>query len=433
MMKTIFALSAVLLVCNALGKIFDVRDYGAKGDGATQDTAAIQRALDACGLAGGGIVRFRAGVYLSRPIVIQGETTVELEKGATLQATTNQTDFMKTPGVWFKARSSDFVPFISGKNLKDVTFTGGGTIDGGGGAWWGEAEKAREKTPGYTLPRPNLIVLERCRNVCLENITLQNSPKFNFVPDECEAVLVSNVTILNPEHAANTDGIDPSDSRNVLITHCRIDTGDDNVAIKAGHKLPGRKFASENITVTDCTFLHGHGMSIGSETLGGVRNVLVKHCIFEGTENGIRIKSQRGKGGLVEDIVYEDIEMTNVDPAVTFTCYYEMNSAKDPVQKAPPQEDTGKPVTGSTPVFRDIRINHLTARCQLGAGIIIGLPESKITDVIFNDASILAASGFTIKNAADIQFKRSQITVAAGEPFILQNAEVKGTGPSTRQ
>ena len=428
-MKTVFILLAVLLLWNAQGAIFDVRDYGAKGDGVTQDTAAIQKALDACDTAGGGIVRFTPGVYLSRPIVIHSKTTLELDTGATLQATTNQTDFMKTPGTWFKARSSDFVPFISGKDLTDVIFTGGGTIDGGGSAWWAEAEKARRKTSGYTLPRPNLIVLQRCKNVCMENITLQNSPKFNFVPDECDEVVVTNVTILNPEHAANTDGIDPSDSRNVLITHCRIDTGDDNVAIKAGHKVAGREFGSEDITVTDCTFLHGHGMSIGSETLGGVRNVLVKHCIFDGTENGIRIKSQRGKGGVVENIDYEDIEMTNVDPAVTFTCYYTFNSAKDPVQKATPQVDAAQPVTVGTPVFRNIRVNHLTAKCEREAGIVIGLPESKITSVMFNDVNISAARGFKIQNAAEIHFEQSNVTAADGQPFVLQNAEVKGISP----
>jgi polygalacturonase len=228
-------------------------------------------------------------------------------------------------------------------------------------------------------------------------------------------------------------GIDPSDSRNVLITRCRIDTGDDDVAIKAGHKVPGREFASENITVRDCTFLHGHGMSIGSETLGGVRNVLVKHCIFENTDNGIRIKSRRGRGGLVEDIVYEDIEMTNVDPAVTFTCEYASNSSKDPVEKAAPQEAVAQPAAGGIPVFRDICITHLTARCPREAGEIIGLPESKIRNVTFKDANISAAGGFRIQNAAGIQFKQSRIRVAEGEPFLLENAEVKGTSASTGQ
>jgi polygalacturonase len=255
---------------------------------------------------------------------------------------------------------------------------------------------------------------------------LQNSPKFNFVPDECEGVVCSNVTILNPEHAANTDGIDPSDCKNVLITHCHIDTGDDDVAIKAGHKIAGRDFASEDITVTDCTFLHGHGMSIGSETLGGVRNVTVKNCTFEDTENGIRIKSQRGKGGLVENIVYEDIQMKNVDPAVTFTCYYMYSSAKDAVQKSTPQQDVTQPMTDSTPIFKNISIRNLTATCQESAGMIVGLPESEISNVVFDHTKISAASGMKIENASGIQFKNSQVVAQEGQPIILQNAQASG-------
>jgi polygalacturonase len=426
-MKTAFALVAALCAGNACAqKIFDVRDYGARGDGATLDTRAIQEALDDCGQAGGGTVRFSAGTYLSQPIQIRTKTTVELDAGATLQATTNQLDFMKTPGIWYKAPKGSFTPFILGKDLTDVTFTGGGTIDGGGSAWWGEAELARQRVPGYTLPRPNLVVLQRCRNVRMENITLQNSPVMNFIPDECEDVVVTNVTILNPAHSANTDGIDPSNCKNVLITKCLIDTGDDNIAIKAGRKVPGRDFAVENITVTDCRFLHGHGMSIGSETQGGVYSVTVKHCTFENTENGLRIKSQRGKGGLVENIVYENITMTNVDPAVTLTCYYSYNSAHDPVQKPVPQDDAAQPMTNGTPVFRDIHVRNMTATCQKGAGTIIGLPESYISDVTFENVKISAVKGMKITNTKEIEFTNSEITVEQGKPVILQNAMVKG-------
>jgi polygalacturonase len=426
-MKTAIALVAALCAGNACAqKIFDVQDYGAKGDGATLDTKAIQKALDDCGKAGGGTVRFSPGTYLSQPIQIRTKTTVEIDPGATLQATTNQVDFMKTPGVWYKAAKGSFIPFISGKNLTGVTFTGGGTIDGGGSAWWGEAELARERVPGYTLPRPNLVVLQRCQDVRMENITLQNSPLTNFGPDDCEDVVVTNVTILNPAHSANTDGIDPSNCKNVLITKCRIDTGDDNISIKTGHKVEGREFACEDITVTDCTFLHGHGMSIGSETAGGVHNVTVTHCTFENTENGLRIKSQRGKGGLVENIVYEDITMTNVDPAVTFTSYYSYNSAHDPVQKPVPQDDTAQPMTELTPVFRDIHVRNMTATCQAGAGTIIGLPESSISDVTFENVKISAVSGMKITNAKGILFTNSGVTVTKGKLLILQNAQVKG-------
>ena len=402
-------------------EIFNVRTFGATGDGRTLDTAAIQKALDACKKSGGTVL-FPPGTYLSQPLVIRSQTTLKLEQGATLLATTNQSDFMKEPGDWLAAKSgSAFVPFIRGKDLADVTITGGGVIDGNGAVWWGEAEKARQRVSGYTLPRPNLIVIERSQNVRLENITLQNSPKFHFVPTECEGVVVSNVTILAPERAANTDAIDPSACKNVLITHCTIDVGDDNVAIKAGKKVAGRDFASEDIIVTDCTFLHGHGMSIGSETAGGVRNVTVTRCTFANTENGIRIKSDVKRGGIVENIRYSDITMSNVMPALTFTCYYMNNSAGDAGQPG-----AAAVVGGKIPVYRNISIRNLTATCPKSAGVILGLPDTCISNVVFENVTISARTGLTIRNAKDIQFTNSSVTVIKGPVLKAENAQVTG-------
>jgi polygalacturonase len=409
-------------------KVFDVRQSGAKGDGSTFDTAAIQKALDACGEAGGGTVKFSPGTYLCQPITLRTKTTMLLEAGATLLAGTNQSDFMKLPGNWLEAKSgNDFIPLISGKNLNDVTLTGKGTIDGNGAAWWGEAEKARQKVSGFTLPRPNLIVLTRCKNVRLENLTVQNSPKFHFVPTECEGVVISNVTILAPEGAANTDAIDPSSCKNVLITKCRIDVGDDNIAIKAGKKLGSREFASEDITVTDCTFLHGHGVSIGSETAGGVRNLTVRNCTFENTDNGLRIKSQRGKGGIVENISYSDITMKNVNPAITLTCYYMNNSAGDKTRPAAGAGTNSAPaVAGDTPVYRNIHISNLKATCPQMAGIINGLPESMISNVVLENVQISAAKSFEIRNAKDVQLKNVTVSVKEGPAFATENAQIEG-------
>jgi len=416
------------------GRVFKVRDFGAKADGKTLDTGAIQKALDECGNSDGGTVEFSPGTYLSKPIVVRTKTTVQLDTGAVLQATGDQTAFLKSGTNWLEARGSDFIPFISGKDLADVTFTGGGTIDGAGQNWWGAAEEARRKQPGYTLPRPNLVVITRCKNLRIENVTLQNSPKYHLVPTECDGVIISNVTILAPAHAANTDAIDPSICQNVLITKCRIDVGDDNVAIKSGHKVAGREFACENITVTDCAFLHGHGMSIGSETVGGVRNVTVRNCTFDGTENGIRIKSQRGKGGVIENISYRDITMKNVDPAITLTSYYMYNSAGDAVQRATPEQDVAQPVTDTTPVFRNIQIQNLRATTTRGAGIILGLPECAISNVVLEDVQISAATtGLIVKNAKGVLFKNVQVTCKEGPPVVVENADVEGLEIPTSQ
>jgi len=421
-MKTIAAicLSLTLPLCAAT---FNVLDLGAKGDGKTFDTAAIQKALDACKKSG-GTVEFPPGNYLSQPLKIYSKTIFQIDAGATLQASTNQMDFMKTPGDWLAAKSgSDFVPFIGGKDLENVTFTGGGVIDGGGAVWWGEAEKARQKKSGYTLPRPNMIVIQRTKNLRMENITLQNSPKFHFVPTDCEDVVISNVTILAPERAANTDAIDPS-GRRYLITHCKIDVGDDNIAIKAGKKIPGHEFQSEDFLITDCTFLHGHGMSIGSETAGGVRNVTVKNCTFENTENGIRIKSDTRRGGIVENLVCENITMKNVNPAITFTTVYQGTSAGDKKQSG--AQTNAAADGGNIPVYRNLRISNLTATCPKAAGLILGLPESCISNVVLENVKISAAKPFAISNAKGVQLKDVTVTVPKGEPFVLENAEVSG-------
>ncbi|HKW30264.1 MAG TPA: glycoside hydrolase family 28 protein, partial [Verrucomicrobiae bacterium] len=326
--------------------VFNVRQFGAKGDGRTLDTAAIQKALDECGTAGGGLVRFPAGQYLSQPIFLHGRTTLRLEADAILQATDKRVDFVNPE------KTNAFIAFINGKNLHHIAIIGPGAIDGAGTPWWGPAEAARRRTPGYVLPRPRLIALDNCQDVRIQDVLLRNSPLTHLALTACEDVVISNVTVQTPSGAANTDAIDPINCKAVLITRCRINAGDDNISIKSEGAVPGRPFASEDITVTDCVFLHGHGMSIGGATAGGVRNVTVRNCTFENTENGIRIKSLRGRGGTVENIRFSDITMTNVNPAITFTCYYMTNSAGDPVQRFAPPNDPAQPVNETTPVFR---------------------------------------------------------------------------------
>jgi polygalacturonase len=401
----------------ARGLDVNVRDLGAKGDGVSLDTDPIQKALNRCGELGGGTVRLPSGVYLSKPLTLGTQTTLLLETGARLQATDEPGDFSGTT-------SGSFVPFISGRGLTNVAIIGPGVIDGAGAKWWVPAEAARRKTPGYTFPRPNLIVLTSCRNVRVQDVTLQNSPKFHFVPAECEDVLVTNVTITAPPGSPNTDAIDPSGCRGVRITHCRIDVGDDNVAIKAGKKVAGREFACEDIHVTDCTFLHGHGMSIGSETVEGVRNVLVENCTFENTENGLRIKSQRGRGGRVENIIYRNITMKNVDPAVTFTCKYMNNSKGDPNQPTNTQPAEVSSGSERLPVYRHILIQNLDATCPDNAGTILGLTDSQIQDVVLQNVRISANKGFSVTDAAGIQFKDSTLTIREGPSFITNRAQV---------
>jgi polygalacturonase len=420
----LFVLSLGISLCSAApgSGIFDVRQFGARGDGRTLDTTAIQAALDACGKAGGGAVKFSPGIYLSQPLTLRTKTAMLLEKGATLLASPAQTNFLKGGGDWFKAKSGgDFIPLIGGKDLTDVAITGKGTIDGNGANWWGPAEEARIRKPGYVLPRPDLVVLNNCKNVRLAGVKLINSPRSHLVLTDCEDVFIEGVTIQAPAGAANTDGINPVNCRNVTITRCTIDTGDDNIAIKSGRKVESREFGCENITVTDCDFLHGHGMSIGSATVGGVHHVVVKNCRFENTDNGLRIKSGRGRGGTVEDISYSDITMKNVHPAISIVGYYQY-STNDKY----PESDPAQPISETTPRIRNVSLSNVTATCTRDAGLIVGLPESVVSNVVLDKVHITAETGLTVRNAKGIQFKKSTISVKAGPRFSAENAEVKG-------
>ena len=399
--------------------VFNVRDLGAKGDGTTLDTEAIQKAFDSV-KKGGGTIVFPAGNYISGPLTLKGDkVTVRLDEGATLFASTNQSLFLKVPGGdWLAAKSGgDFNPFLALKDSPDLTITGKGTIDGNGSVWWEAAEEARRKVNGFTLPRPNLIVPTRCNNLRIIGITIQNSMKFHLVPTECDGVWIEGIKMFAPERAANTDAIDPSICRNVTVTNCLIDVGDDNIAIKSGKKVEGREFACENITIVDCVFKHGHGMSIGSETVGGVKNVFVRKVSFEDTDNGIRIKSDRKRGGVVENVVCEDITMKNVRGAITITSYYPKI----------PATDTAQEVTATTPKYRNITIRNLTGTSSKAAGVIVGLPESGIENVLLENVTLEAAdAGLEIRNAKGVEFKNVKITAKKGESVIVKDAEVKG-------
>jgi polygalacturonase len=391
-------------------KIFDVQRYGAVGDGKTLDTVAIQKALDECGKAGGGTVVLTAGSYLSKPIFLRSRLTLQLDEGAILKATDEPKDFTDPK------EEKGVIAFVNGKNLTNITITGKGTIDGSGERWWPPVKEAKKTGQPEPRRRPRMIVLSKCNGIRVQGITLQNSPSFHLVPTDSENVVIEGVTIRAPADSPNTDAIDPSACKNVLITKCVLDVGDDNVALKSGHSVPGRSAACEDITVTDCTFLHGHGMSIGSETVGGVRNVTVRNCTFKDTVSGLRIKSYRGRGGLVENISYSDIKMTDVKIPINITSYYPKI----------PTEDSAQPITPETPMYREIRLANLTATSPQSAGFIVGLPECVVSNVILENVHISAPAGLTVRNAKEIHLKNAKVEGANGEPFLLKNATVKG-------
>jgi polygalacturonase len=394
-------------------RLFDVKRFGAAGDGITLDTAAIQQTLDACAQAGGGTVELPAGTYLSQPLFLKGNgLTVQLDAGATLQATDGFSDYSDP------RKRGGVVALVNAIGLSDLTITGQGVIDGAGAKWWPDVKRAKQNGRPEPRPRPRLVLLLDCRHVHVTGITLRNSPSFHLVPRNCEDVTVEDLTIRAPADSPNTDATDPSACRRVVYRHCTFDVGDDNIAIKsapANEARPGP--AAEDILVADCTFLAGHGLSIGSETAGGIRNLMVRDCTFDGTTSGIRIKSDRSRGGLVESCTYSNLTMRNVKLPINLTCYY----------PKVPATDSGPAATDQTPRFRDVKIMNLTAESPQSAGVVLGLPESCISNVMFDHVRITARTGLTLRNTRAVTFKNSAITVAEGEPLILEtNAEVFG-------
>ncbi len=383
---------------------FNVTSYGAVGDGKTMNTTALQKTIDAAAAAGGGTVLIPAGKFLTGPFTLASSINLHLARNATILISD---DLANYPAV--KERYQDS---ITANGAHDLEISGEGTIDGQGQAWWTAFRANQSMTH-----RPYLIKLSNCTRVHVHGVTLSNSPMFHLVPQNCTDVTIQGITIQAPANAPNTDGIDPS-GWNFLITGCTIDTGDDNIAIKpVGGRAPGNK----NFQVNHCIFRHGHGCSVGSGTAGGLDGLTVSDCTFDQTDAGIRIKTPRGNGGLLQNCTYENLRMTAVkNPIYIIDWYPERNAPKDPATEKP------EPVTDRTPVIKNIIIRNLTAINCTNAGIIRGLPEAPVTGVTLSNVNISAGTGMKIYHARGIKFAGSKITVGSGKPLTTFDAEITG-------
>jgi polygalacturonase len=387
--------------------------HGAKGDGVTKDTAAIQAAVDACEAQGGGTVRLVAGTYLSAPIVLKSNIVLQLDKGATLLGSPDHADY--PPLTMFHL--PDLQPLVSATNATNVSITGEGVIDGNGETWWQMARSIKDAgILGTGHPRPKLIIFDHCKHVRVEGVTIQNSPMWHLVPYYSDDVIIRNIKILAPQFSPNTDAIDPFSSSHVVIDHVTEDVGDNNIAIKSGPiNSPGPDDPTRDITITDCTFLHGHGLSIGSELAGGVQNITAERIHFQGTDNGIRIKANRDRGNDVGHLTFRDIDMKDVKNALIISEYYP--------KVLPPTGEAAQPVTRLTPHFHDITLENLTATGSTVAGAIVGLPESPITGVVLRNVKISAEDGLTI-GYAEVSGWGVVIEAAEGQA-IAQEAGAK--------
>ncbi len=416
--------------------MLDVRDFGAAGDGRTLDTEAIQRAIEACGVAGGGTVHFPAGAYVTGALVLRSHVTLHLEAGAVLLGSEDPVDYPVVRSIWEGVDQETYAPLIGGSCLEGIAVVGRGTVDGRGEIWWERFRKSRGLALRY--PRPRLISFVACHNVMIEGLTLARSPSWTINPVRCSNVTIDKVTIFNPQDSPNTDGINPDSCSNVHISNCHIDVGDDCIALKSGTEAEDsdKRAPCENVTITNCTMVHGHGgVVIGSEMSGGVRNVVVSNCVFEGTDRGIRLKSRRGRGGVVEDIRVTNVIMVDVLCPFAVNLYYACGAWGDKVVS----DRQPHPVTAGTPCFRRIHLSHITARdAKLAAGFVFGLPEMPVENVSLSDVfvsmapdaepgypemaddmELMQGAGLVVRNVRGLRLQDVEIVGQQGPALLL--------------
>jgi len=438
-LKLQVALFAIILVLGSFNtsaqSLYNVLDYGAKNDSSKICTKAIAAAIDAASKKGGGTIYFPAGKFLTGPIHLKSNITIFIDAGAELHFSDKFEDYL--PMVESRYEGVDvksFSPLFYAYKAENISIVGRGLINGHGKKWWNYILNYKEGplrtslqqmfdsvNKNILLPddatqmkrgflRPPFIQPMYCKNVLVEGITIVNSPFWTINPEFCEDVTVNAVTINNP-HSPNTDGINPESCKYVHISNCHISVGDDCITIKSGRDIPGRTKAApaENYTITNCTMLAGHGgVVIGSEMSGGVRKITISNCVFDGTERGIRIKTTRGRGGVVEEIRVSNIIMKNIgQQAVVLDMQY---SKTDP-----------EPVSERTPQFKNIHFSNLTGQTN-EAIYINGLAEMLVEDITFNDIQFDAKTGARIKEAKNIEFHNVRVTTKEGSSLMAENA-----------
>ncbi len=442
-LKKYFVITAVgcLFAFNSSAQQFyNVTKYGAKNDSSKLATAAIKKAIDAASKAGGGTVYFPAGKYLTGSIHLKSNITIFIDAGAELHFSDNFDDYL--PMVESRYEGVDvksFSPLFYAYKAENIAIKGRGIIDGHGKKWWDFVEGYKEGqqrskwqlmfdelNKNILLPdepkqmkrgflRPPFIQPMYCKNVLIEGITIRNSPFWTVNPQFCENVTINAVTIFNPDSfAPNTDGINPESCNNVHISNSHISVGDDCITIKSGKDKPGRakNVPAENYTITNCTMLSGHGgVVIGSEMSGGVRKIAISNCVFDGTDRGIRIKSARGRGGVVEEIRVDNIIMKNIrDQAIVLDLQY---------AKTNPE-----PVSERTPQFRNIHFSNITGSGINEACFINGLVEMPVENITFSNINIDAKTGFNIKEARRIEFHNVQVNTEIGPSIKAENVKM---------
>lgn len=463
---------------------FSITDFGAVGDGVMLNSDAFRRAIEAASEKGGGTVVIPRGIWLTGPIILKSNIRMHAEEGALILFSPDKSLYPLIETSFEGYNTVRCISPIYGKGLENIAFTGKGVWDGSGHAWrhvrreklpppiwkdlvdsggvvssdgktWYPSEsymKAIEQSEmNVPIPleggigayewmrdflRPVMVSLVSCKKILIDGPVFQNSPAWCLHPLMCEDLTIRNITVRNPWYSQNGDGIDIESCRNALLYDSNFDVGDDAICIKSGKNEDGRKrgIPTENLVIRNCIVYHGHGgVTIGSEMSGGVRNVSVAGCTFMGTDVGIRFKSNRGRGGVVENIWFNDILMTDIPTqAISFNLYYGGLSVSEMLAQGKNIETTFgdiPPVTEETPQFKNISMKNITCRGAQQAIYLQGLPELNLENISMENIDMTAEEGLACIDARGIRIKNMRL-VTKNKPmlFFLNSKEVNIIG-----
>jgi len=438
----------------------DITTFGAKNDGVTSNTKAFAAAITEVAKKGGGTVVVPEGIWLTGPIVLQSNINLHTEKGALIVYTKNYDEYPLVKTFYEGQTSWRAMSPIYAVNAENIAITGEGVFDGSGEAWrpmkkafvdeyrwksfvssggilredgnlWFPNQSSLDGSMSTTYPglrtkeeseaikvflRPVLVNLVNCKKILVEGVTFQNSPAWCLHPLLSEDITIRNVKVANQEWMANGDALDLESCRNVLIYNSIFDAGDDAICMKSGRDEEGRKrgVPTENVIISNCLVYHGHGgFVVGSEMSGGVRNIKVSHCTFMGTDVGLRFKSRRGRGGIVENIYISDINMINIErEAILYDLYYQPNRTEIIPEHA----------SETTPQFKNIFMKNIVCKGAGRAILFQGLPEMSLKNVSLENAVIEAQTGVICVDADQITMKNVEIYTKALPVIDIENA-----------
>ena len=454
-----------------------ITDFGAEAGGLIKNTEAINKAIEEVNSKGGGKVIVPRGIWLTGPIILKSNINLHLEDGALLLFSRDFDDYPLIETSFEGLNTVRCISPISAKGIENIAITGTGTIDGNGDAWrpvkkgkmtdsqwkklvnsggilsedkkmWFPSEsskKGHDSSTNFNVPdligaeelesvkdflRPVMISIVESKRILLDGPTFQNSPAWNIHPLMSEELIIRNINVRNPWYSQNGDGLDLESCKNVLIYNNTFDVGDDAICFKSGKNKDGRdrNMPTENVIVKNNIVYHGHGgFVIGSEMSGGVKNIHISNCTFIGTDVGLRFKSTRGRGGVVENIFISNIDMIDIPAeAIRFNMFYEGNSPvleEDQDAGDEVRDENLVAVTEETSSFRNIFMKKIHVMGSMKAAFFMGLPEMKLKNVHLENAVFEVEEGITIIDGLNISLKNVKVIQKKGPALIIYNSE----------